>query len=56
MIYDTWKFRIIGAQQTNKKLLLLLLVLWNLGSTIKNPVYRILQTDISGCLDISAHA
>jgi len=26
------------------------------GETIKNPAYRILQTEYSGCLDISAHA
>ena len=26
------------------------------GEAIKNPAYRILQTDISGCLDSSAHA
>jgi len=32
------------------------LLLWNLGKAIKNPAYRIPQTVISGCLDISAHA
>jgi len=26
------------------------------GEAIKNPAYRILQTEYSGCLDISAHA
>jgi len=26
------------------------------GETIKNLAYRILQTEYSGCLDISAHA
>jgi len=26
------------------------------GEAIKNSAYRILQTVISGCLDISAHA
>jgi len=26
------------------------------GETIKNPAYRIPQTEYSGCLDISAHA
>jgi len=26
------------------------------GEAIKNLAYRILQTAISGCLDISAHA
>jgi len=26
------------------------------GESIKNPAYRILQTEYSGCLDISAHA
>ena len=31
-------------------------VLWNLGRPSKNPAYRILQTEYSGCLDISAHA
>ena len=27
-----------------------------IGEAIKNPAYRILQTEYSGCLDISAHA
>ena len=27
-----------------------------LGEAIKNPAYRIPQTEYSGCLDISAHA
>jgi len=31
-------------------------VLWNLGVAIKNPAYRILQTEYSGCLDVTAHA
>jgi len=26
------------------------------GETIKNPAYRILQTEYSGCLDINVHA
>ena len=26
------------------------------GEAIKNPAYRIFQTEYSGCLDISAHA
>jgi len=26
------------------------------GEAIKNPAYHILQTEYSGCLDISAHA
>ena len=26
------------------------------GEAIKNPAYRIPQTEYSGCLDISAHA
>jgi len=26
------------------------------GETIENPAYRILQTEYSGCLDVSAHA
>ena len=26
------------------------------GEVIKNPAYRIPQTEYSGCLDISAHA
>ena len=33
--------------------------LWNVvefGEAIKNPAYRIPQTEYSGCLDISAHA
>jgi len=32
------------------------LLLWNLGKPSKNPAYRILQTEYSGCLDVSAHA
>jgi len=27
-----------------------------IGEAIKNPAYRIFQTEYSGCLDISAHA
>jgi len=26
------------------------------GEAIKNPAYRIPQTEYSGCLDVSAHA
>ena len=26
------------------------------GDHLKNPVYRIFQTEYSGCLDVSAHA
>jgi len=27
-----------------------------IGEAIKNPAYRIFQTEYSGCLDISVHA
>jgi len=27
-----------------------------IGEAIKNPAYRIFQTEYSGCLDISTHA
>jgi len=27
-----------------------------IGEAIKNPAYRIFQTEYSGCLDTSAHA
>jgi len=37
----------------NKKAVILL---WNLGRPSKNPAYRIIPTEYSGCLDISAHA
>jgi len=44
MIYDsdTWKFRVIGAQQTNEKLLLPLLVLFYFPSTIKIGYFLLL--------------
>jgi len=31
-------------------------IIMEFGEAIKNPAYRILQTEYSGCLDISAHA
>jgi len=31
-------------------------VIMEIGEAIKNPAYRIFQTEYSGCLDISAHA
>ena len=31
-------------------------IIMEFGETIKNPAHRILQTEYSGCLDISAHA
>jgi len=31
-------------------------VIMEFGEAIKNPAYRIFQTEYSGCLDISAHA
>jgi len=32
------------------------IIIVEFGETIKNPAYCILQTEYSGCLDISAHA
>jgi len=31
-------------------------IIMEFGEAIKNPAYRIFQTEYSGCLDISAHA
>ena len=31
-------------------------IIMEIGEAIKNPAYRIFQTEYSGCLDISAHA
>ena len=31
-------------------------IIVEIGEAIKNPAYRIFQTEYSGCLDISAHA
>ena len=31
-------------------------LIMEIGEAIKNPAYRIFQTEYSGCLDISAHA
>jgi len=32
------------------------IIIMEFGEAIKNPAYRIFQTEYSGCLDISAHA
>ena len=35
---------------------LMIFIVEEFGEAIKNPAYRIPQTEYSGCLDISAHA
>ena len=48
MIYDTWKYRVIGAQQTNEKLLLLLLVLFYFPSIVKIGYFLLLLQQLFG--------
>jgi len=38
------------------KIILYKQIIMEIGEAIKNPAYRIFQTEYSGCLDISAHA